>query len=253
MIRLKTKADIEVLKESGKRLSNILFQIAKAVKPGVKTRELDDLALSLIRKNGDKPAFLDYRSEGSPLAYPAALCVSINEEIVHGVPGERVLQAGDIVGLDLGLNHKGFFTDMAMTVPVGEISDEDKKLIKVAKQALEVGIKAAKSNGHIGDISAAIQKYVEGEDLNVVRELAGHGVGYAVHEDPFVPNYGRPHTGEKLKPGLVLAIEPMVTAGSGRIVLEEDGFTFSTRKGENSAHFEKTIAITEKGVIILTN
>ena len=252
MITLKTKEEIEILKEGGRRLASILRQVAAIVKPGIKTSALDDLALSLIREGGDEAAFLNYKPQGSRLAYPAALCVSINEEIVHGIPSPRIIKEGDIVGLDLGLKHKGLFTDMALTVAVGKTSREDLKLIKVAQKALEIGIKAIKPNGRIGDISAAIQKYVESEGLNVVRELAGHGVGYAAHEDPFIPNYGRAGTGEKLKPGMVLAIEPMVTAGSGRIVLEDDEFTFSTRKGEKSAHFEKTVAVTEKNVVIIT-
>lgn len=253
MIRLKTKEEIEILKAGGERLSNVLGQVAAAVRPGIKTSELDELALTLIRENGDEPSFLNYRSPGSPLAYPATLCVSVNEEIVHGVPGQRVLQAGDIVSLDLGLKHKGLFTDMAVTVPVGKVGDEEAKLIEVTARALTVGLGAAKPNKRVGDISAAIQKYVEGEGFEVVRDLAGHGLGYKPHEDPFVPNYGRPGTGEKLKPGLVLAIEPMVTTGSGQIVLEDDGFTFSTMNGQKAAHFEKTVAITEKGFIILTN
>lgn len=253
MITLKTKEEIEILKEGGRRLANILRQVAEAAKPGIKTVELDDLALRLIREGGDEPAFLNYRPQGSRLAYPAALCVSVNEEIVHGLPSQRILTDGDVVGLDLGLKHKGLFTDMAVTVAVGKTSRKDLKLIKVARKALLVGIRAIKPNGRIGDIGAAIQKYVESEGLNVVRELAGHGVGHAAHEDPFIPNYGRAGTGEKLKPGMVLAIEPMVTTGPGKIVLEDDEFTFSTKGGEKSAHFEKTVAVTEKGSLILTD
>jgi len=252
MITLKTKEEIEILKEGGRRLAVILRQVAELVKPGTETVILDDLALDLIRQGGDDPAFLNYRPSGSRLAYPASLCVSVNEEIVHGLPGKRVLQAGDIVGLDLGLKHKGLFTDMAVTVPVDKVGREDQKLIRVAAKALEIGIGAVKPGGRVGDISATIQRYVENEGLNVVRELAGHGVGYAAHEDPFIPNYGRPGTGEKLKPGMVLAIEPMVTAGSGKIVLEADDFTFSTKGGEKSAHFEKTVVVTGKGSLVLT-
>lgn len=252
MIKLKSEKEIEILKEGGQRLAAILRQVAKAVKPGVRTVDLDNLAFELIKKNGDKPAFLNYRPQGSRLAYPASLCVSVNEEIVHGIPSPRVLVEGDVVGLDLGLEHKSLFTDMAITVPVGKIDKETKKLLEVTKEALAIGIKVVKIGGRIGDIGAAVQKYVEKNGLNVVRELAGHGVGFSPHEDPFIPNYGQAGTGEKIKSGMVLAIEPMVTAGSGRTRLERDGFTFSTKEHTTAAHFEQTVAVTERGVIILT-
>jgi len=252
MIRLKSQEEIEILKEGGRRLSSILWKVAEVAKPGVKTSELDDLAFSLIKKGGDKPAFLNYRPEGSRLSYPATLCVSVNEEIVHGIPGPRVLLEGDVVSLDLGLEHQGLFTDMAITIPAGKVDREKIELIKIVKEALAIGIKSIKPGGRIGDIGAAIQKYVEKNGLNVVKELAGHGVGFAPHEDPFIPNYGQAGTGEKIKPGMVLAIEPMVTTGSGRIRLERDGFTFTTKEGVLATHFEKTVAVTERGVIILT-
>lgn len=252
MIRLKNEKEIKILREGGRRLAFVLNEVVKSAVPGVETSFLDDLAFSLIKEMGDEPAFLNYRPTGSRLAYPTSLCVSVNKEIVHGVPKKYILKDGDVVGLDLGLKHQGLFTDMAITVGIGEISKENKKLIAVAKKSLEVGIKSAKKGKKIGDISYAIQKYVEGEGFNVVQGLAGHGVGFAVHEDPFVPNYGKAGTGDKLVPGLVLAIEPMVTTGSGQIKLEKDGFTFSTKEGLVSAHFEKTIVITEDGPKILT-
>lgn len=252
MIKLKTEKEIEVLREGGRRLAFILEQVKAKVAPGVKTSELENLARELIKQGGDEPAFLDYRPQGSPKPYPAALCVSINDEIVHGIPSERVLKEGDIVGLDLGLKHDGLFTDMAMTVPVGKISPEAQNLIATAEQALEVGIAAAKPGGRVGDISEAIMGVIKENGFKVVKELAGHGVGYEPHEDPFIPNYGKAGTGDELLPGLVIAIEPMATPGNGSIKVGADEFTFLTRDGELAAHFEKTVAITETGVEVIT-
>lgn len=252
MIKLKTKDEIEILREGGKRLARILSEIKKAVKPGVKTQDLEDLARKLIEEDGDLPAFLNYRSSGSRKGYPAALCVSLNEEIVHGIPGDREVKDGDVVSLDLGLNHEGLFTDMAVTVAVGEISSMAQKMIEVANQALNAGIATAKPGKRIGDISAVIEKTIEEAGFQAVRELSGHGVGYAPHEDPFVPNYGSAGTGPELIPGLVIAIEPMVTDGSGDIKLQPDGFTFVTKDGKLATHAEKTIVITETGSEILT-
>lgn len=252
MIKLKTREEIEVLREGGRRLANILAQIEAKVAPGIKTIELENLTRDLIKKNDSESAFLGYRPQGSRLAYPAALCVSINDEIVHGLPGGRVLKEGDIVGLDLGLKYNGLFTDMAMTVPVGDISVEAQNLIATVESALEAGISVARPAGRIGDISRAIEKAIISNGFHVVKELAGHGVGYRPHEDPFVPNSGPLGQGEKLWPGLVLAIEPMATTGRGEIKVGADEFTFLTRDGKLAAHAEKTIAITANGVEVLT-
>ena len=252
MIKLKSAEEIKILRAGGLRLATILATLKKEVKPGVKTRDLDDLARELISTNGDKPAFLNYKPHGSRLAYPAALCVSVNEEIVHGIPSPRVLVEGDIVTLDLGLIHQGLFTDSAITVPVGKISKEATKLIDVTEKSLNKAIRAVKTGGFVGDIGATVEEYIRGEGLGLVQDLAGHGVGYSVHEDPLVPNYGRRGRGEVLKPGLVIAIEPMVTLGRDDTKILSDGFTFVTADGSLSAHFEHTIAVTENGVEVLT-
>lgn len=252
MIRLKTEADIEILTESGRRLSAIVRRVADRVALGITTAELDDLARELIKKGGDQPAFLNYRPEGSVLSYPAVLCVSINEEIVHGIPSRRVIKEGDVVSIDLGLNHQGRFTDMATTLVVGQTSPAIKKLLTVTKEALNLGIAAASSGHYTGDIGQAIENHVKKNNLTLVEELCGHGVGFALHEDPLVPNFGRRGTGDKLKPGMVIAIEPMVSLGSGRIKLLSDSFTFVTVDGSISAHFEHTVLITDAGPKILT-
>ncbi len=252
MIKLKSTSEIEKIREGGHRLAEILHLVSLKVKAGVTTSELDDYACELIAAGGDKPAFLNYRPRGSDLAYPAALCVSINEEIVHGIPSKRVLKDGDLVTLDLGIVHDGLFTDSAITLGVGNISAADKKLLAVTKEALRIGIEAAKPGKTTGDIGAVIEKYVLAEGFGVVRDLSGHGVGFAVHEDPEVPNYGRPGSGTKLVPGLVIAIEPMVVVGTEETDILADGFTFVTSDRKNSAHFEHTVAITETGAEILT-
>jgi methionyl aminopeptidase len=199
----------------------------------------------LIREAGALPAFLGY--EG----FPAALCVSVNEVIVHGVPGKQVLKEGDIVGLDLGIKYKGLITDMAVTLPVGEISSEARRLISAARGALESAIGQARPKNRVGDIGFVVQKYVESLGFGVIRELIGHGVGYSVHEEPEIPNFGRRGDGPELKPGMVLAIEPMVSAGDWHIKQRPDG-SFATRDGSLAAHFEHTVAITGTGAEILT-
>lgn len=253
-VRLKTKEEIEIMREGGRRHAEILRALAEMVAPGVSTLLLEEEALRLIRAHGDKPAFLNYSPAGADRPFPAALCVSINDEIVHGIPNEaeRILNQGDIVSLDLGLIHKGLITDSAVTVPVGAVDDESRKLIDVAKRALEAGIRVAKIGNHIGDIGAAISRVVEGTGFSLANDLAGHGVGYSVHEDPFVPNVGVEGEGEELVAGMVIAIEPMVNVGGPDIVDSDDGYTIKTADGSKSAHFEHTVAITEKGNIILT-
>lgn len=252
MISIKKEQDVVHLQESGRRLSAILHQLVDQVGPGVVTADLDHKARELIRDLGDKPAFLNYRPAGAKSGYPAALCVSINEEIVHGLPGNRQIQNGDVVTLDLGLNHQGYFTDMATTVIVGEATDRVCKLVEATKQALSLGIAAARDGNTTGDIGYAIESFIKPLGFGIIRDLSGHGVGYAVHEDPLVPNYGRAGQGTRLESGMVIAIEPMITLAGEYSVPLDDGFTFATEDGSISAHFEHTILITKDKPIILT-
>ncbi len=254
MINIKTKEDIKVLREGGKRHSYILAELSKKVTPGISTQDLEDLARKLLEEGGDKSAFLGYTPRGAKRPYPASLCVSINNEIVHGIPNEKpaILGEGDVVSLDLGLTHKGLITDSAITVGVGKMRDVDQKLMLHCKEALYLGIKAARGGAHVGDIGHAIESFVKSLGYGLCEGLAGHGVGYKVHEDPFVPNEGRAGSGELLRPGMVIAIEPMITLGTGKIVLSSDGYTYKTADGTNAAHFEHTIAITDGDPIILT-
>jgi methionyl aminopeptidase len=254
MITIKTPKEIEVMKEGGKRHAHILAEIAKIMKPGVSTMELNDLAMKLLKEGGDTAAFLNYTPDGARRPYPAALCVSVNDEIVHGIPNEnpKILQSGDVVTIDLGVVHGGLITDTAITVGVGTISSEDKRLIEGTKESLYAGIKAARGGNRVGDIGAAVQEVGERLKLSIVEGLAGHGVGYKVHEDPFVPNTGVKGKGVKLIPGMVIAIEPMLAQGTSKIVLDKDGYTFKTKDGKKSAHFEHTVVITEGDPIILT-
>ncbi len=242
----KTKEEIKKMTAGGKILAVILKSLAKEVKPGIKTIDLENKARELIGKYGVKPSFLGFGD------YPAVLCVSVNEQIVHAVPSQRILNEGDIVSLDLGIWHHGLAVDAAITVGAGRISENSQKLIKVTEIALKKGLKAIKSGITTGDLGFAIQSYVESENLNVVRELVGHGVGYDVHEPPQLPNYGKPGVGSELKENLVLAIEPMVTFGSGRIIQGQDGFAYETADKEPAAHFEATVAVTKKGISVLT-
>jgi methionyl aminopeptidase len=253
MIIIKTPEQIEILREGGKRLATVLHKVKEKVAPGVSTWELDEYAEQLIREMGDTPAFKNYRPEGAPKPFPASLCVSVNEEVVHGIPKKtKVLKVGDIVSIDLGLNHKGMFTDMAMTVPVGEISSANQKLLETTAKALMVGIDAAVIGNKTGDIGYAIEKFVKPYKYGIVEVLSGHGVGKHIHEDPFIPNFGKPHTGEKLIPGMVVAIEPMLNTGTKHVSIADDDWTFYTDDRKRSAHFEHTILITEDGPEILT-
>ncbi len=254
MIYIKKPEEIETLQEGGRRHAYILSEVAKIVKPGVSTQDLDDLARKLIAEVGDTDSFLNYTPQGADRPYPAALCVSINDEIVHGIPNEdpRVLDEGDIVSLDLGLTHEGLITDSAITVGVGKIDPEDKKLMEYCKEALHLGIKAARGGGHVGDIGYAIETFARAHKINLCEGLSGHGVGYKVHEDPFVENVGDKGKGDLLKPGMVIAIEPMMTFGTTKTILLDDGYTYITKDGSTAVHFEHTIAITDGEAIILT-
>ena len=243
---------IKVLKEAGRRLAFVLEEIIQKTVPGVGGRELDELAYNLITRGGDAPAFLHYRPAGARVPYPATLCVSVNNEVVHGIPDDSVMKEGDIVGLDIGLEHEGVFVDMAKTVPVGGIDTAAKKLLRATEEALYRGIKAARAVAHVGDIGFAVESYVKKEGFSIVRELGGHGVGDKVHEDPFIPNFGKKGTGAVLAEGMVIAIEPIVNEGRADIVELKDGYTLKTKDGKRSAHFEHTVLITAGEPVIIT-
>lgn len=246
MIPLKSEKDLEMMRQSGAILAEVMKKIESKIKPGVTTEELDYLACELILGRNALPAFKGYKG------FPASLCASVNEEIVHGIPDERVLKEGDIISLDLGVNYQGFFADAAITVGVGKIDSKARKLIDVTKAALLEGLKFAKADNRISDISNAIQKYVEKNGFSVVRDFVGHGIGRNLHEDPEIPNFGLPNRGEIIRPGMAFAIEPMVNMGSWECEVLDNGWTAVTKDNLPSAHFEYTVAITEKGTEILT-
>ncbi|GAC1412206.1 MAG: type I methionyl aminopeptidase [Candidatus Doudnabacteria bacterium] len=249
---IKSKEEIKLIKEGGQILHRILRQAAAMVKPGMSTGELNDFAEKEILKAGGRPSFKNYGEKDN--LFPAGLCTSINEVVVHGIPSKKeLLKEGDIVGLDIGMEYKGLYTDTAISVPVGKVDSEVQKLLEVTEKALQAGIKQAQPGNRIGDIGAAIQAYADKAGLGVVRDLVGHGVGHDVHEDPQVPNYGKAHTGRELKEGMVLAIEPMFTLGTYKLLFDEgDGWTISTADGKYSAHFEHTVAVTKGKPEILT-
>lgn len=252
MIYFKTSEDINILREGGKRLALVLKKVVQAVQPGISTADLDKLAFNLIREYGGKPSFLNYQPSFANKPFPSSLCTSINETVVHGIPSEKkILKQGDIISLDLGMEYKGLFTDMTVTVGVSRIKPIYEKLIKTTRRSLLQAIKASKVNNTLGDIGYAIQKCVEKQGFVVVKGLVGHGVGYSPHEDPVVFNYGTPHQGLKLEEGMVIAIEPMVTFDDGTVKEEKDG-SFVTANRRVSCHFEHTVAITKKGPIVIT-
>jgi methionyl aminopeptidase len=249
---IKTEEDIKKLRVSAHRLAEVVRAVAKEVRPGVTTGYLDDLAYKLITEKGDEPAFLNYQPFGAEYPYPASICISFNDEVVHGIPSDdRVLEEGDIVSLDGGVKHEGMISDHAVTVICGEGSEEDKQLLEVTKKAMLAGIKMAKAGNYVQDISRAIEAAIP-KKYGIVKELSGHGVGYAVHEEPYVPNFDMGEKGIKLKAGMVLAIEPMVNLGTDEVDLLEDGYTFVTSDGKRSAHFEHTVLVTENGGEILS-
>ncbi len=246
MITLKSKREIELLKEAGHIVYLTHQYLRPHIKAGIKTKELDRLAEEFIRSKGATPSFKGY--EG----FPSTLCISINDEVVHGFPSDRVLQDGDIISIDIGACYKGYHGDSAWTYTVGKVTDDAKYLLEHTEKALCEGIKQAKVGNRIGDISYAVEKYATEHNLGVVKELVGHGVGTSVHESPDVPNYGTKGTGPKIRDGMVIAIEPMLTLGSPDIYIEDNDWTVKTEDSSLSAHFEHTIAITNEGVIILT-
>lgn len=246
MIHLKTPQEIDVMRRAGKATATILQEMRRAVAPGVTTKDLDLIAERMCGELGVKPAFKGYRG------FPACVCISVNDQVVHGIPGDLELKEGDIVGLDFGVICDGYHGDSAITVPVGKISAEAQKLVDATRECLMRGIEQATVGNKLFDISYAIQNYVEGLGFSVVREFVGHGIGRSLHEDPQVPNYGPKGKGVPLKEGLVLAIEPMINAGKHAIRVESDGWTAVTMDGSLSAHFEHTVAITKSGPEILT-
>jgi methionyl aminopeptidase len=247
MIQLKSPREIAAIKEAGRILVGTLRRVEAACQEGVRTQELDRLAEDYIRSRGGIPAFKGYRG------FPATLCISINEEVVHGIPGKRRLRSGDVVSIDCGVIWNGYIADSAITVPVGNISPEVQKLLQVTREALFLGIEQARPGNHVRDISQAVQRHVESHGFSVVRELVGHGVGREMHEEPQVPNYVTAQKGPRLQPGLVLAIEPMVNMGASDVLMLDDQWTIITRDRKPSAHFEHTVAVTRNGPLILTD
>jgi len=245
-IKIKSPEEIEILRQGGKILSSIIKETARSLKSGMTTKEVNDIAEDLMKKNRVKAAFKGYRG------FPESACISVNQEIVHGIPNEKVIDEGDIVSLDMGIIHKDYYTDMAVTVGVGKISSDLKKLIDVTRQSLLKGIAKAKVNNHLSDISFAVQNFVESRSFAVVRDFVGHGIGKSLHEEPEIPNFGSPHCGPVLKEGMVFCIEPMVNMGTWQAKIGEDGWTVETLDGKASAHFEHTVAVTGKGPEILT-
>jgi methionyl aminopeptidase len=247
MIPVKSERDLEMLRTAGKILARIMLRLKEFVKEGVTTEEIDRLAETLISQEGVVSAFKGYKG------FPANICLSINEEVVHGIPSDRKLQNGDLVSMDVGINYSGYFSDAAVTTPIGRIGVCEKKLIEVTRKSLIEGIRQAKVNNHLSDISHAIQGFVERYGFSVVREFVGHGIGRSLHEDPQIPNFGVAHQGPVLKQGMVLAIEPMVNIGTWEVRICDNGWTAVTKDGLASAHFEHTVAVTEDGPEILTN
>ncbi len=246
MIRIYKEKEIEILRRGGKILAKIIEELKKQVKPGITTEYLNEVAEDLILKYGAEPSFKGFNK------YPAALCASINEEIVHVAPSNRRLKQGDILSLDLGIRFEGYCTDVAVTIPIRKVDKKTKKLLNVTEEALNIGIEQARAGNHLEDIGYEIQKYAEKNSFNIVRELVGHGVGKKVHEEPQIPNYGKRGIGPELVEGMVLALEPMVTVGDWHIKPTKDGFGYKTVDNKLSCHFEHTIVIIKKGPEILT-
>ncbi|HUY10855.1 MAG TPA: type I methionyl aminopeptidase [Candidatus Dormibacteraeota bacterium] len=246
MIELKSAREIETIRRSGKITAAVLVELMAAVRPGITTRALDTIAERGIRARGGIPTFLGYHD------FPASICASVNDEVVHGIPGERILSEGDLLSIDIGTTFEGFVSDSAVTVAVGSISSAAARLLAVTQESMMLGIEQMQVGNHVGDIGAAVQKHAQAHGYGVVRKLVGHGVGREMHEEPQVPNYGLPGTGPELRPGLVLAVEPMINEGSHQVKTLRDGWTVVTADGKLSAHFEHTIAVTHEGPRILT-
>lgn len=253
MITIKTAEEIARMRRGGKILADVLTSVAGLVAPGVSAAFLNEAAEKMIAERGAEPLFLGYKPEGALSAYPAALCVSINDEVVHGIPGkDKIIQEGDVVGLDCGLRYEKMCVDSAITVGAGDISVQAKKLIDVTRDALAEGLAVVGPQARIGDIGHAVEQYVKKNGFTVVRDLAGHGVGYSIHEEPMILNFGKKGTGMQLAPGMTIAIEPMVVVGDFHIIVDEDGWGIRTADGALAAHFEHTIVVTEQGCEVLT-
>lgn len=247
MIVLKSPREIELMRQGGRILAGVVEMLGELVRPGLSTLEIDEEVEAYITRRGARPAFKGYRG------FPATVCVSINEEIVHGIPSaHRRLKEGDIVGLDLGCIVEGYYADCAVTVPIGEVPPAVQKLLDVTRESLELALAECRPGRRLGDVSHTVQRHVEAHGLSVVRAFVGHGIGRALHEDPQVPNFGDPGRGPVLRPGMVLAIEPMVTMGSWEVKILDDGWTAVTQDGSLAAHFEHTVAVTENGPDVLT-
>jgi methionyl aminopeptidase len=246
MIVLKSPQEIEKMRRSGRVVANLLEELSRRAVPGVTTGELDRFAQDFIGRQKAQPAFLGYHG------FPASICASVNEQVVHGIPGNRVLVEGDLLSLDAGAVLDGYVGDAARTVPIGKVSAEARKLLEVTKRCLELGIEQARDGNHLGDIGYAVQTHAEANGFSVVRDFVGHGIGQAMHEAPQIPNYGRKGSGLRLKTGMTLAIEPMVNRGSWEVAVLSDQWTVVTADGSLSAHFEDTIAITESGPVVMT-
>ena len=243
---LRGKEEIDAIREAARLVARTLIMLGREVRPGVSTARLDELAEAFIREHGGQPAFKGYRG------FPANICSSINDEVVHGIPGPRTLAEGDIVGLDVGVEKDGYFGDASFTFPVGTVSEQAGRLLKVTREALMRGVAQAKAGNRVGDVSHAIQSHVESHGFSVVRTLVGHGIGRHMHEEPQVPNYGTPDRGPRLMTGQVLAIEPMVNVGAPEVLTRPDGWTVVTKDGSLSAHFEHTVAVGVQGPEILS-
>jgi methionyl aminopeptidase len=246
VIVCKSPAEIERMRAANVLVADVLAELAASVAPGVTTRDLDSVAERLVRERGAEPAFKGYRG------YPATLCASVNEQVVHGIPSDRALSEGDILSLDMGVKLNGFYSDSAVTVAVGRIGEDVQRLLQVTQEALERGIRQVRVGGRISDIGHAVQQHVESHGFSVVREFVGHGIGAALHEEPQIANYGEPGRGPRMAEGMVLAIEPMVNMGRPAVKVLADGWTAVTRDGSLSAHFEHTVAVTRNGPLILT-
>ena len=251
MIYIKTKKEIDFIRESCKIVAETLQLMKSKVTPGITTGELDQIGEDYIRSSNAIPAFKGY-SQGNAPGFPGSICASVDDAVVHGIPGNRVLKEGEIISLDVGVLKNNYYGDAALSVAVGEISEEKKKLLDVTEKSLYSGIEQAKAGNRVHDISAAVQNYVEANDFSVVRDLCGHGVGRHLHEEPSIPNFGKRGTGPRLKNGMTLAIEPMVNAGGYKVVTDSDGWTVLTADGSPSAHFEHTILINGNSPEILT-
>jgi len=245
MIHLKSSEELEIMDRANRIVHKVLQRVSSEVAPGVALRELDSVAESTTKSLGGKPAFKGYHG------YPASICLSVNDEVVHGIPGERKLQEGDIVSVDFGVVLDGYYGDAACTLPVGQVNEGSRRLMEVTRESLLKGIERAQVGERVSDVSHAVQTWAEGHGFSVVRDYVGHGIGRALHEEPQVPNFGTPGLGPKLRAGMVLAIEPMVNEGGPDVTVDPDGWTVRTRDGKRSAHFEYSVALTESGPRVL--